>query len=172
MSPGSPECRCDPWLGYCCLNAGTQPLGERSLRKGAKEPPVGTARWNAMTPTILVVEDEKLLRWSIGRRLAEAGYEVRDASCGREALDWIARRHEERIDLVLLDVVLPDANGLDLLRSIKDSERGCPVILMTAYGTRETVSEALEHGAAQVVGKPFDIDEVVRLVDSALRRGR
>ncbi|MCA9772283.1 MAG: response regulator [Myxococcales bacterium] len=123
-------------------------------------------------PTVLLVEDEKLLLWSLGRRLREAGYEVLGAGDGREALDFITGPDQTPIDLVLLDVVLPDASGLDLLKTIKECRRDCPVILMTAYGTRETIIQALEDGAAQVVGKPFDIDDAVRLVDSMLRRSR
>jgi len=115
--------------------------------------------------SILVADDEQLIRWSLRERLERAGFRVLEAENGKQALDHF----QEGVDLVLLDLKLPDADGLLLLKKIKDHSPSQPVILMTAFGTQETVSEALRSGAYRVVDKPFDFDRMVRLVREALQ---
>ena len=119
-------------------------------------------------PCILVVDDESLIRWAVRARLEQAGYRVLEAATGREAL----RHLQEGVDLVLLDRRLPDAEGLDVLRLIKKRFPACEVILMTAQGNAETAREAAQEGAYQLVGKPFDLDELARLVERAILQGR
>jgi len=116
-------------------------------------------------PTILVVDDERLIRWSLKDRLARAGYEVLEAGDGAEAE---ARLAAGGVDLVLLDLKLPDADGMDILERIRAEEHAPPVIMMTAHGTPDTAAEAARLGAASFVGKPFDLDDVVGLVRSTL----
>jgi DNA-binding NtrC family response regulator len=115
-------------------------------------------------PAILVVEDERLIQWSLRERLEQDGYHVVLADTGKQALD----RFQEPVRLVLLDLKLPDTNGLALLKRFKKLQPACQVILMTAYGTPEIAREALDHGVYQVVDKPFRLDDMAHLVDEAL----
>jgi len=114
--------------------------------------------------TILVVDDEQLIRWSLVNRLREEGYRMVEAGTGAEAL----ARHREGVDLVLLDFALPDTNGLDLLKQFKESDPDTLVIMLTAHGGVETAVEAMKQGAFHYASKPFDLDEIVILVEKAL----
>jgi len=113
---------------------------------------------------ILVVDDEKLIRWSLKERLEAAGYRVIEAESGGQALQLF----DTEVDLVLLDLRLPDVDGLSVLKRTQVLRPGAPVILMTAYGTPETLREALASGARRVVSKPFNFDEMLRVITDAL----
>jgi DNA-binding NtrC family response regulator len=116
---------------------------------------------------ILVVDDELLIRWSLGEALTAAGYAVvegRDAAEARQAL----RDQDHKPDLVVLDYRLPDSNDLGLLTTIRNEAPTVPVILMTAYGTAEVVKGALDLGAYRVVSKPFEVNDMASLVTEAL----
>jgi DNA-binding NtrC family response regulator len=116
---------------------------------------------------VLVVDDELLIRWSLGEALTAAGYTIvegRDAAEARKAL----RDVNNRPDLVLLDYRLPDSDDLGLLTMIRREAPAVPVILMTAHGTAEVVKGALDLGAYRVVSKPFEIHDIASLVREAL----
>jgi two-component system response regulator AtoC len=119
-------------------------------------------------PTILVVDDERLIRWSLTKRLKAEGYEVLEAETGREALD----RLDEGVDLVLLDYKLPDIDGVTVLRRIKEHDQDILVILLTAYATVETAVEAMKIGAYHFANKPFELEELIGTVERALETTR
>ncbi len=116
------------------------------------------------TSTVLIVDDERLIRWSIRMRLEEAGFQVVDAETGREAME----RFRSDVQFVLLDLRLPDTNGLTLLKQMKRERPDCEVVIMSAHGTHETAAEAIENGALGVLNKPFSFDELTRMVEEAL----
>ena len=116
--------------------------------------------------TVLVVDDEKLIRWSLNERLLESGYHVLLAENGRTALEWF--EDGLCVDAILLDLKLPDVDGLDLLRRFREKSV-CPVILMSAYGSPERIDEGMSLGAATFIPKPFDLDEMVRAVGAVLK---
>ena len=116
---------------------------------------------------VLVVDDELLIRWSLGEALAAAGYAVvegRDAAEARRAI----RDTDHPPDIVLLDYRLPDSADLGLLTTIRREAPSVPVILMTAHGTAEVVKGALDLGAYHVVSKPFEVHDMASLVAEAL----
>ena len=116
------------------------------------------------SPSILVVDDEQLIRWSLTSRLTEEGYRVSEAATAAEAL----KRVREGVDLVLLDYRLPDMDGLAVLKEIKENQPDTLVIMLTAYSSVDTAVEAMRQGAYHYANKPFNIDEIVLLVEKAL----
>lgn len=114
---------------------------------------------------ILVVDDEKPINDLINMNLTEAGYECVCAYDGITASDLV---EQERFDLVLLDIMLPGANGYEVLEYIKPME--IPVIFLTAKGTTEDKVKGLKLGADDYLTKPFEIVELLARVESILRR--
>ena len=118
--------------------------------------------------TILVVDDEALIRWSLTERLKADGYDVLEAETGRAALDTLP----EGVDLILLDYRLPDTDGVTVLRKAKEFDQDILVILLTAYASVETAVEAMKLGAYHFANKPFNLDEVSATVERALETTR
>jgi DNA-binding NtrC family response regulator len=103
------------------------------------------------------------VRWALCARLEEAGLEVIEAGSVRKTLE-----REGEADLVLLDVRLPDGNGLEAAREILARRPQRPLLLMTAFATPELAAEAKRTGVRQCIEKPFDMDLVARIVDEPL----
>ena len=118
--------------------------------------------------TILVVDDEALIRWSLSERLQSEGYEVLEADTGKAALEKLP----EGVDLVLLDYRLPDTDGVSVLRKVKEFDQDVLVILLTAYASVETAVEAMKLGAYHFANKPFNLDEISATVERALETTR
>jgi DNA-binding NtrC family response regulator len=115
-------------------------------------------------PTVLVVDDEQLIRWSLSERLTADGCTIFEAGTARDALE----RFGPDIDLVLLDYRLPDSDGLRVLKKMKALHPDVPVILLTAFSSIETAVEAMKQGAYHYANKPFNLDEIALVVAKAL----
>jgi two-component system response regulator AtoC len=122
--------------------------------------------------TVLVVDDEALLRWSIAEVLRRSGHTVIEATSAHEARDAISRTVVQPIDVVLLDYRLPDSNDLRLLEEVHQRIPKSAVVLMTAYGAPETVQGALDRGAYCVLTKPFDMHGIAAVVTNAYQAAR
>lgn len=115
--------------------------------------------------TVLIVDDEPLIRWSLAESLEAEGFAVLEAGSAREALQRMADR--DGIAVVILDLKLPDSADLSLLQHIRRLAPYCQVILMTAHGTPELLDEARRVGAYDALSKPFDMAKIVGLVRAA-----
>ena len=118
------------------------------------------------SPTVLVVDDEALIRWSLSEALGERGYTVTVASDGRAAIGAI-EKSPEPFDVVLLDYRLPDSADLKLLGRIRDLAPTSQVIMITAHNSPELAQGATALGAFRVVSKPFEVDAITSLVGQA-----
>jgi two-component system, NtrC family, response regulator AtoC len=114
---------------------------------------------------ILVVDDERLIRWSLEQQLTREGYSVLLAETGLEALQ---RVQVDAPDLVLLDIRLPDGDGVDILERIRAADPECQVIMMTAHGGVESAVRAMKLGAQDYIGKPFNMGELTLTIRKAL----
>jgi len=118
---------------------------------------------------ILVVDDERLVRWSLRQKCEEWGYQVLEAAGGDPGLRLA---QQESPDLVLLDVRMPDLNGIRVLEQIKKSLDAPPVIMITADPQLDDVKNALKLGAYDFVGKPLDFEELRVTIQNALEANR
>lgn len=116
---------------------------------------------------ILVVDDEKSIRALLRLYLSEAGYTVAEAADGQAALNQV---RQGGIDLVLLDLMLPEIDGLDVCRRLRESNGHIPIIMVTARDDEASRVAGLELGADDYVTKPFSPREVVARVRAVLRR--
>ncbi|MFA6411068.1 MAG: sigma-54 dependent transcriptional regulator [Syntrophales bacterium] len=122
-----------------------------------------------MKPKILIVDDEKLLLRSLKKALSGDDYLVVTAENGREALSAFDMHSP---DLVLLDVRLPDMDGMQLFRKVHRLDPQCPGIIMTAYGGIKGAVEAIKLGAYDYIAKPFDIEELKFIIKRCLESKR
>jgi two-component system, OmpR family, KDP operon response regulator KdpE len=117
---------------------------------------------------VLVVDDERQILRALRIILRDAGFEVATAATAHEALDALAVRPP---DAAILDLILPDGNGVDICRSIREWSE-MPVIVLSAVGEEAEKVRALEAGADDYVTKPFGPDELIARLRAALRRAR
>ena len=118
-----------------------------------------------MKPAILVVDDDEVMRQTLSDVLKKRGYTVSTAETGGQTLSSVK---EQLFDLILLDIRLPDMDGLDVLKRIKDIESDLMVIVMTAYSDVQTAVMAMKSGAYDYIDKPFELEELKILIQKAL----
>jgi two-component system response regulator AtoC len=119
-----------------------------------------------MSVQVLVADDEPLIRSSLRTTLVREGFEVGVAASGSEA--WL-RFQEDKPDVVLLDLVLGDMDGIDLLRRMRQEAPDTKVILISAHGSIESAVAAMKHGGYDFIKKPFELEEIVATVRNAAR---
>jgi DNA-binding NtrC family response regulator len=121
-----------------------------------------------MSYKVLVIDDEKLIRWTLEQHLVKEGYDVVTADSAEKGLQIIT---EETPDIILLDNRLPEMTGLELLEKLNVQERGLMVIMITAYGIVETAVKAMKLGAYDYISKPFNLEEITFVIRKALEAG-
>src|SRR6266536_1167812 len=134
----------------CCPSCGATPIAMPVLKPVAPSSISGR-------PSLLVVDDELPVLKVVERLAAKAGFDVETCASGTEALRILMRKPS---DLAMVDLRMPDVNGLDLLRQIRANVPGCEVILMTAYAAVDSAVEAIKLGAREYLTKPFDFDRL------------
>ncbi len=120
-----------------------------------------------MNKRILIVDDSFYMRTMLKNMLTDAGYEVvGEAANGAQALEMAASTTP---DLITLDVILPDNTGLDVLKSLRQTQPATKVVMCSAVGQEVIVTEAIENGALAYIVKPFSEEKVLEIVGSALQ---
>ena len=118
-----------------------------------------------MSKKILVIEDDQSMRWVLDKSLSREGYRVTSAPDGRSG---ISAAFEVAPDLVILDILMPDIDGLTVLRKLKESHPQLPVLIITAQNIMTHAVEAMRRGAYDYLPKPFDISVLLERVDRGL----
>ncbi len=117
---------------------------------------------------ILIVDDDKAIARLVSDALEDEGFETEICTGGCEALEYI-EKNAAQIDLITLDIMMPDMNGLELCKRIRDTVR-CPILLVSAKGKTVDTVLGLESGADDYISKPFVVEELVARVRAHLRR--
>jgi two-component system response regulator PilR (NtrC family) len=118
---------------------------------------------------LLIVDDEQGMRQLLTHVFGRAGHAVRAAESGAKALELL---RQEPADLIVSDVKMPDMNGIELLRRVREFLPDVAVVMMTAFATVDTAREAFKLGADDFIQKPFDVDELKLIAEKALERLR
>lgn len=118
---------------------------------------------------ILIIENEKPVRWSLSKEFSKEGYSVSEANNGAAGLEMLK---QASYDLVLLDYTLPDTDGVSVLNQMVSKRINVPVIMMTAFGTLEGAVQAIKSGAREYIVKPFDVDEMLINIKKTLDASR
>ncbi|HET8540038.1 MAG TPA: sigma-54 dependent transcriptional regulator [Anaeromyxobacter sp.] len=139
------------------------------MRPASHRAPPGTTASDPRTTRLLVVDDDEALRDLLARELSRSGHDVAQAADGAAAL---ARLREADVDVVLLDLMLPDLSGIEVLRRIRAERPGVEVVVLTAHGTIDTALEAMKLGAFDYLRKPCHLQELELTLQRALERGR
>ncbi len=113
-------------------------------------------------PLLLIVEDDEPLRHRLARAFAARGFDVVEAETTAQAL---AEVEHETPEFVVLDLRVPDGNGLDLIPALKHADQATRIVVLTGYGSVATAIEALRRGASHYLTKPADADEILAAFD-------
>lgn len=114
--------------------------------------------------SILVIDDETIIRLSCERTLIPEGYKVKSVLSGKEGLELLEK---EPFDLILLDIKMPDMDGIEVLKIIKERCPETKVVMITGYSAVETAVKSLKLGAFNYIEKPFDPDTLLNAVKEA-----
>jgi EAL domain-containing protein (putative c-di-GMP-specific phosphodiesterase class I)/CheY-like chemotaxis protein len=147
------------------IAGGSNPRGAASLRLVKKDGTDSDAR-ESKAARILIVEDERLLLGSMARVLRDAGHEPCTAESGREA---VALLDAQSFDAIVSDIKMPEMDGIQLLRVVRERDNEVPVVLMTGAPDLTTAMDAVSFGALQYLQKPFDLDELKKVVARAVQ---
>jgi two-component system, NtrC family, response regulator AtoC len=119
-----------------------------------------------MSKHVLIVDDEKNMRWVLGQSLSGDGFEVGEAADGKAALAAVA---EQEPDIMVLDHRMPEMDGMEVLRTLRSKGSTFPIIMLTAHGNVALAVEAMKAGANEYLTKPFDLEELKLAIDKALK---
>ncbi len=127
------------------------------------------SQFNRQAPYVLVIDDEESFRTLIIRFLKPEGYRVLQASSGREGLSLLS---DHSVDLILLDLKMPEMNGPEFLRRCRKTNPNLPVIIVTGYPDSDLMAEAMRYGPITLVAKPIEREQIMQAVGSVLSGAR
>jgi len=130
---------------------------------------IGAVLGSEGIPHLLLVDDEPALRALMAERLAERGFEVAEADSGEKALDYL---EQFAFDILITDLRLPGIDGTQVIQAARERYPGIVAIVITGYGTVKDAVEAIKRGASDFVAKPFQFDELVHVLEKALKQRR
>ncbi len=116
--------------------------------------------------SVLVVDDEKVIRDLFKRVLEVKGYSVTTVESGDQAVETIKKGF---FDVIFLDIVMPGMDGVETLQAIREISKQKPVIVMTGFAVEEEVKNAFKLGAQDCLSKPFEIEEIIKAIEEALK---
>lgn len=119
-----------------------------------------------MGKRVLIVDDEKNMRWVLGQALTSEGFDVAEAVDGTSALDAVS---EQEPDIMVLDHRMPAPDGMEVLKKLRAKGHAFPIIMLTAHGNVATAVQAMKAGASEYLTKPFDLEELKIAIDKALQ---
>ena len=119
-----------------------------------------------MSKRVLIVDDEKNMRWVLGQSLSGDGFEVSEAADGKAALAAVTAQEP---DIMVLDHRMPEMDGMEVLRTLRSKGSAFPIIMLTAHGNVALAVEAMKAGASEYLTKPFDLEELKLAIDKALK---
>ena len=119
-----------------------------------------------MNRRVLIADDEKNMRWVLGQALSSEGYDVLEATDGKEAISAVA---EQRPDVMILDYKMPKPDGMEVLRRLRSKGETFPIIMLTAHGNVSQAVEAMKNGANEYLTKPFDLEELKLAIEKSLQ---
>lgn len=117
--------------------------------------------------TILIVDDENELMSTLVRRLVRRGIQAEGVSTGKEAIKWLT---EKRADVLVLDIILPDMKGIELMKAIKSKGFDPVIIILTGHASVDLAVNALESGASEYIIKPCPAEELLERIENSFRR--
>jgi len=121
------------------------------------------------TGTVLIIEDDRSLREGLAMNFHLQGYTVLTATDGEEGM---SKAFDARVDIIILDIMLPVYSGLEILSELREKKKSVPVLVLSARGTTDNKIESLQMGADDYVTKPFDLRELIARAEVMLRRSR
>jgi len=127
--------------------------------------------WASPPPRVLVVDDEPLIRWSVAETLTARGYQVIETGSGDSAI-YMVMSAPPGVDVILLDLVLPDFHDLSLLAVLRRLAPAVPIVMMTAFATPALIERARALGAFCVIDKPFEMNDLAPVVRQAILAAR
>ncbi len=118
-----------------------------------------------MARKILIVDDEDTIRTLVRHELEHNGFDIHDVSNGPDALSYLA---DNEVDLVILDIKMPEMGGLDVLQRIREDDLARKVIMLTGVGELKIARESLALGASDFMSKPFDMNNLLACINRVL----
>lgn len=111
---------------------------------------------------VLIVDDDKDIVSIVKTILSGRGWDIMAAYSGREALEAVTSR---KPDIILLDIMMPEMNGIEVLKRLKKIDADARIIMITAFGDVESYLDSMELGAYEYINKPFETDELLEMID-------
>ena len=122
-----------------------------------------------MIKKILIVDDDRVVLASCRRILESEGYAVNLTSSAKEAIQMLEKK---KFDLLLVDVIMPEYDGMYLIGNVRENLPHLPILVMSGYPTPETISSGMRMGATHFIPKPFTPDELIKAVHKAMAEGQ